>query len=86
MRTLEQTPDTQTVTLDSAMSALETEVAKLDSLQSLCAVVAEGAGIMSDHAMTGAVFAIMNSVEAIKDRIGDDIVHQLMALRRGGAS
>jgi hypothetical protein len=34
--------------------------------------------------MTGAVLAITNSVEAIKDRIGDDIVQQLMALERAG--
>jgi hypothetical protein len=63
MRTLEPPPDTQPVTIDGALQALEAETVKLDSLQSLCGVVAEAADIMSGHAMTGAVFAIMNNVE-----------------------
>jgi hypothetical protein len=71
------------VTVTGILRGLESEVAKLDSLQSLCSVVAEAAGTVSDHATTGAVFAIMNSVEAIKDRIGEAL-HQIMALERQG--
>jgi hypothetical protein len=35
--------------------------------------------------MTGAVFAIMNNVESVKDRLGD-VVHQLMTLRKEGGA
>jgi hypothetical protein len=76
-------PDTQPVTIDSALQALETETVKLDSLQSLCGVVAEAADIMSGHAMTGAVFAIMNNVEGVKHSLAD-VVHQLMTLKKNG--
>jgi hypothetical protein len=78
------TPDNQPVTIESALQALETETAKLDSLQSLCGVVAEAAGTVSEHATIGAVLAIMNNVESIKDRLGD-VGHQLMTLRKEGA-
>ena len=71
----------ETVALDAILRALESEAAKLDSLQSLCGVVAEAPGTFSDHVVTGSMFAIMNNVEGIKDRLGD-IVLQLMALQR----
>lgn len=75
--------NSETVTVDGILRALETETAKLDSLQSLCGVVAESAGTFNEHALTGSVFAIMNSVEASKKRLSC-IVHQLMALQRAG--
>jgi hypothetical protein len=71
------------VTIEGALRALESETAKLDSLQSLCGGVAEGSDIMSGHAMTGAVLAIMNNVEAIKDKLGE-VASQLMTLRHEG--
>jgi hypothetical protein len=77
--------NSKAITIEGVLHALESETAKLDSLQSLCAVVAEGPDIMSGHAMTGAVFAIMNSVEAIKDKLGE-VVSQLMIVQREVAS
>jgi hypothetical protein len=78
-------PHAQPVTIEGALQALETETAKLDSLQSLCAVVAEAAGTVSEHATTGAVFAIMNNVESIKHKLAD-VVHQLMTLQKKGGT
>jgi hypothetical protein len=76
-------PGTESVTIEGVLRAVERETVKLDSLQSLCAVVAEATDIMSGPAMTGALFAIMNSVEATKDKLAE-AVHQLMTLRREG--
>ena len=71
------------VSLDGILRALENETAKLDSLQSLCLVVAEGSDTFSDAVMTGSVFAIMNSVEATKDRLAD-VADQVRVLEREG--
>jgi hypothetical protein len=79
------TPDTQPVTIEGALQALETETAKLDSLQSLCGVVAETTDLVSPAALCGSVFAIMNNVESIKHRLAD-VVHQLMTLQKGGTA
>jgi hypothetical protein len=73
----------QPITIDGVLHSLEGEAAKLDSLQSLCGVVAEAAGTVSEHATTGAVFAIMNNVEAIKNNLAG-IADQIMKLRREG--
>jgi hypothetical protein len=79
------TPNTQPITMEGALQALESETAQLDSLQSLCGVVAEAAGTVSEHATTGAVLAIRNNVEGIKDRLSD-VVHQLMTLQKKGGT
>ena len=70
-------------TVEGILAALETETAKLDSLQSLCGVVAETTSIVSEAALTGTLFGIMNNVEAVKDRLSG-IVHQVMELQRSG--